>query len=113
MLSGVGVTVFGGLVCGLYVENLDAGHCPGVSYAQASATLSLFFVQFLVLVWWVMVFGFAGGGSLYLEVGGIFVLPYGGGRRHLAPSLVVFVFYSWGYDIWTLHMVGFLDLGKL
>ena len=46
----VGATVFGGLVCGLYVENLDAGHCPGGSYTQASATLSLFVVQFPVLV---------------------------------------------------------------
>ena len=33
MPSDVGATVFGGLVCGLYVENLEAGHCLGVSYA--------------------------------------------------------------------------------
>ena len=31
--SSLGVTVFGGLVCGLYVENLEAGHCPRGCYA--------------------------------------------------------------------------------
>ena len=67
-----------------------AGHCPGGSYAQASTTLSSFVFQFPVLVWWVMVFGFLGGGSLYLVVGGVSMLPCGVGWRHWAPLLVVF-----------------------
>ena len=114
MPSDVVMTMFGGLVCGLYVENLEVGHYPRGSYTQVSATLSSFVVQFLVLVWWVMVFGFAGGGSLYLVVRGVSVLPAcGGGRRNLAPSLVVFVFYSGGSGLWTLHTVGFLELGEL
>ena len=33
MPSNVGVATCGGLVCGFYVENLDAGHCSGGSYA--------------------------------------------------------------------------------
>jgi len=49
------------------------------------------------MVWWVMVFGFPGGGGLYLVVGGGFVLPCVGGRLHLARLLVVFVFYGGGF----------------
>ena len=48
--------------------------CSSIDY------FSLFVVQFLVLVWWVMVFGFLGGGDIYLVVGGGFVLPYSGGQ---------------------------------
>ena len=81
--SSMGVTVFGGLVCGLYVENLEAGHYLGGSlYAQVSATLSSFAVQVPVFIWWVMVFGFASGRSLYLVVEGVSVLPCAGGRRN-------------------------------
>ena len=112
--SSMDVTVFGGLVCGLYVENLEAGHFPGGSlYAQVLATFSSFVVQVPVFIWWVMVFGFASGGSIYLVAGGVFLHPCGGGRQHLAPSLVVFLFYSGGSGLSTLHTAGFLNLGEL